>query len=46
MVRLFLFQILVMDSQSYFDLLQSDVGLNDLHWTEEEQIDLEKHEER
>ncbi|KAI4980426.1 hypothetical protein ZWY2020_020911 [Hordeum vulgare] len=35
-----------MDSQSYFDLLQSDVILNDLHWTEEEQIDLEKNEEK
>lgn len=36
-----------MEDQSYFDLLQSDVGLNDLHWTEEEQhIDLEAHEEQ
>ncbi|KAM3298172.1 hypothetical protein ACQJBY_039903 [Aegilops geniculata] len=34
-----------MDDQSYFELLQSDVGLNDLHWTEEEQMDLEKDEE-
>ena len=31
--------------QSYFELLQSDVGLNDLHWTKEEQMDLEKDEE-
>lgn len=32
-------------NQSYFDLLQSDVGLNDLHWTEEQHVDLEGHEE-
>lgn len=33
-----------MDNQSYFDLMQSDTGLNDLHWTEghaEQHIDLE-----
>lgn len=29
-----------MEDQSYLDLLQSDVGLNDLHWTEEEHIDM------
>lgn len=39
-VSCFLFRILVMEDQSYLDLLQSDVGLNDLHWTEEEHIDM------
>ena len=41
----FIFQILIMDDQSYFELLHSDAGLNDLHWTKEEQMDLEKDEE-
>jgi hypothetical protein len=45
-----MFQILVMDNQSYFDLLQSgDTGLNDLRWTqghEEQPNDLEGHEEQ
>lgn len=35
-----------MDDQSYFDLLQNDVGLNDLHWTEEQHVDLEGPEEQ
>ncbi|KAF7049714.1 hypothetical protein CFC21_058203 [Triticum aestivum] len=35
-----------MDDQSYFDLLHSDAGLNDLHWTEEQHVDLEGHVEQ
>ena len=47
-VPFFLFQILVMgdQNQSYFDLLSGGVGLNDLHWTEEQQVDLEGQEEQ
>ena len=35
-----------MDDQSYFDLLHNDAGLNDLHWTEEQHVDLEGHVEQ
>ena len=47
-VPFFLFQILVIEdqTQSYFDLLHSDVGLNDLHWTEEQHVDHEGQEEQ